>query len=105
MARPGDLCAGCGDVVGDPDRKIAHAFAVIAAYSDARVDSSFPAPDTLARMASHLSLEEISTVCVKEQIDSSFVLSTGFLITSASGKVAILCYRTDQDQVSTVSGD
>jgi hypothetical protein len=93
LTRPGDLCSGCGDEVGDPDRKIAHTLAVIAAYAYARVDSSFPAPDTMARMASHLGLEESTTVCVKEQIDASFVLSTGFLITSASGKVAILCYR------------
>ncbi len=93
LTRPGNLCAECGDDVGDPDRKIAHALAVITAYAYARVDSSFPAPDTMARMASHLGLERNHTLCVKEQIDASFVLSTGFLITSASGKVAILCYR------------
>lgn len=93
LTQPGDVCAGCGEAVGDPDRKIAHALAVITAYAYAKVDASMPEPETVARMAGHLGLEGNSTVCVQEQIDTSFILATGFLITSADGEVAILCYR------------
>lgn len=76
-----------------PDQQIAHALAVCANYAYATVAGFCDEPDTLARMMARMGMPGNNTLMVADRVDVSFIVSNGFVIQSADGRVAILCYR------------
>jgi hypothetical protein len=72
--------------LGHPDPVIAHALATCAAYA-------YAGAETVSMIMARLGLEENHCRMVASSVDAMFIRSTAFLVQSASGRVAILCYR------------
>jgi len=79
--------------VEHPDPTIAHAMAVATTYAYASVPGFCEEPDTLARIMARMGMPSNRTLMVADRVDASFIVSSGFLIQSDDGKVAILAYR------------
>jgi hypothetical protein len=69
-----------------PDPVIAHTLATCAAYA-------YSDAETLSMIMARLGLERNHCRVIGSSVGAMFIRSTAFLIQSASGKVAILCYR------------
>ncbi|GAB2848801.1 hypothetical protein GCM10027176_60230 [Actinoallomurus bryophytorum] len=69
-----------------PDPVIAHALATCAAYA-------YSDAETVSMIMARLGLEKNHCRVVTSSVDAMFIRSTAFLVQSASGRVAILCYR------------
>ncbi len=72
---------------------MAHALAVCASYAYAEVVGFGDEPDTIARMMARLGLPSNRVLMAAERIDAAFIVSSGYVIQSADGRVVILAYR------------
>jgi Lipase (class 3) len=72
--------------VRHPDPVIAHVMATCAAYA-------YAGAETLSMIMARLGLERNHCRMVSSSVDGMFIRSTAFLVQSASGRAAILCYR------------
>lgn len=70
----------------DPDPLVAHVLGTLAAYAYADTD-------TVAAMAGRLGLESSGCVGIAQTVDAMLVFSTAYVLQSACGRVAIVCYR------------
>jgi hypothetical protein len=70
----------------DRDPLVAHVLGTLAAYAYADTD-------TVAAMAGRLGLEGSGCVGIAQTVDAMLVFSTAYVLQSACGRVAIVCYR------------
>ncbi|GLY82461.1 lipase family protein [Actinoallomurus iriomotensis] len=69
-----------------PDPVVAHVLATCAAYA-------YAGAETVSMIMARMGLEQNHCRMIGTSVDAMFVRSTAFLVQSASGRVAILCYR------------
>ncbi len=82
----GDLVEKLAAAETHPDTTIAHVMAVCSAYAYSDVQ-------TVATIMARMGLQENHCVMIEEYVDAMFITSTSFVVQSADGRVAILCYR------------
>jgi len=83
----------------DRDPVVAHILAVLSGYA-------YGDTATVATMASRLGMGGSACVRIAETVDAMYVFSTAYLLQSACGRVAILCYRgTEPTNLANWLGD
>jgi hypothetical protein len=77
-----------------PDPVVAHVMATCAAYA-------YSGAETVSMIMARLGLEQNHCRMISTSVDAMFIRSTAFVIQSANGRVAILCYRGTEPDVAS----